>query len=96
MPENIYRAIFNSVNDAILLRDRKTRNILSVNTAFCEMTGYTAHAIKKMRLGWLSEGREQNGKTIEDYFEAAARGEPQLSSGSAERTTAHSSGSNQT
>jgi PAS domain S-box-containing protein len=76
--QDIYRAIFKTVNDAIILRDLKTRKIVDVNRKLCEMTGYTAEEIKKMRPGWFTTLRKQNGKTIADHYGAAARGEPQL------------------
>ena len=45
--QDTYRAIFDNVNDAILLRDLKTMQILDVNSKLCEMTGYTVREIKR-------------------------------------------------
>ena len=77
-PQDIYRAIFDSVNDAIILRDFNTKKIVDVNAKLCEMTGYTAREIKQMGPGWFTTLRKQNGRTVSDHYAAAARGEPQL------------------
>jgi PAS domain S-box-containing protein len=76
--QDIYRAIFDNVNDAIFLRDLKTRQILDVNSKLCEMTGYTAREIKRLPRGWFSARPVQDGKTVASYYEDAANGEPQL------------------
>jgi len=74
----IYHAIFNSVNDAIILRDHKTRRIVDVNKKLCEMTGFTADEIRKLEPGWFTKYIAQNGMTIADHYEGATRGIPQL------------------
>ena len=76
--QDIYRTIFNSVNDAIILRDLKSGKIVDVNRKLCEMTGYTATEIKKMQPGWFTASPVQNRKTIADHYAAAVGGEPQL------------------
>ena len=76
--QDIYRTIFNSVNDAIILRDLKSGKIVDVNRKLCEMTGYTAAEIKKMQPGWFTASPVQNGRTIADHYAAAVGGEPQL------------------
>lgn len=75
---DIYRAIFDNVNDGIILRDLKTKRILDVNRKFCEMTGYTAGEIKSMAPGWFGASPVQDGKTVADHHAEAARGKPQL------------------
>jgi PAS domain S-box-containing protein len=66
------------VNDAIVLRDLETKRIIDVNSKLCEMTGYTAGAIKRMAPGWFSATLVHNGKTVADHYAEAIRGKPQL------------------
>jgi PAS domain S-box-containing protein len=75
--QEIYRAIFDKVNDAILLRDMETMKIVEVNKKLCEMTGYPVAEMKRLPRGWFSASPVQNGKTMDDYYEAA-RSSPQL------------------
>ena len=76
--QDTYRAIFDNVNDAIVLRDLETKRILDVNSKLCEMTGYAAGEMKGMPAGWFSASPVQNGKRLTDYYAKAVRGAPQL------------------
>jgi PAS domain S-box-containing protein len=59
-----YRAIFDGVNDAILIRDIRTGQILEVNHKMTEMYGYTRDEACQMSIGELSAG--EPGYTNED------------------------------
>lgn len=76
--QDIYRAIFDNVNDAIILRDLKTKKIIDVNSRLCEMTGYTLREIRKLPPGWFSSSPIQNGKAIAYYDAGTVQGEQQL------------------
>lgn len=54
--ERRFRMIFNSVNDAISLRDIETGNIIEANDRMCEMYGYSREEFIESRIGALSSG----------------------------------------
>lgn len=51
-----YRAIFNSVNDAIFIHNINTGDIIDVNLKMCEMWGYQPEELKGMDVGDISSG----------------------------------------
>jgi len=54
--EESYRAIFDSAEDAILVRDVDTGAIVDVNPAACRAFGYTRDEFRELDLGALSSG----------------------------------------
>jgi PAS domain S-box-containing protein len=52
--ERRYRGLFESTDDAIVLVDRETRDLLDVNRAACEKYGYTREEMLGMRITDLS------------------------------------------
>jgi len=79
--EENYRAIFNAVNDAIIIRDKDTGNIIDANQKACEMYGYTVEELKSLHLSVedLSAGRPPyTQKDAIEWIRKAAKGEPQL------------------
>ncbi|HEX7191809.1 MAG TPA: ATP-binding protein, partial [Thermoanaerobaculia bacterium] len=57
--EERFLSIFDSVNDAILLRDHETGAILDANERACEMFGYTREEMRQLPVGGLSSGEPQ-------------------------------------
>ncbi len=51
-----FRAIFDSVNDAIFIHDLSTGDIVDVNRRMCEMYGYTREEALRMDVGALGSG----------------------------------------
>ncbi len=54
--ERRFRMIFNSVNDAISLREIDTGRIIEANDRMCEMYGYTREELAQSKIGDLSSG----------------------------------------
>ena len=54
--EESYRAIFDSAEDAILVRDVDTGAIVDVNPAACRAFGYTREEFRELDMGTLSSG----------------------------------------
>ena len=54
--ERRFRMIFNSVNDAISLRDIESGGIIEVNDRMCEMYGYSREEFIESKIGALSSG----------------------------------------
>ena len=54
--EERFRAIFDSINDAIIVQDLEDDAILEVNQKMCEMWGYTRREALEVSLGQLSAG----------------------------------------
>jgi PAS domain S-box-containing protein len=83
--EERFLSIFDSVNDAILLRDHDTGMILDANESACEMFGYTREEMRQLPVGRLSSGeppyttddareRMRNASTgVAELFEWQAR-----------------------
>jgi len=81
MSEANYRAIYNAVNDAIIIRDKDTGNIIDANQKACEMFGYTVEELRNLHLSVenLSAGRPPyTQKDAIEWIKKAAKGEPQL------------------
>jgi len=74
-----YRAIFDSMNDAIFVHDIETGAILDVNQKMCEMYGYTREEASRLIAGATNSDGEQHlrGPALQ-RIGLAARGEPQL------------------
>ncbi|MBI5568695.1 MAG: PAS domain S-box protein [Desulfomonile tiedjei] len=77
--EGSYRGVFDSMNDAILVHDMETGNIVDVNRKMCEMYGYTAQETRNLSVGDISFGQPPYSQ--EDavrWVRKAADGESQL------------------
>jgi PAS domain S-box-containing protein len=71
--EERYRALYNSIRDAILVADTE-RNIIDCNLAFSDLFGYTLDEIKGKKTHHIYESRdeyEQLGEALEEH-----RGDP--------------------
>jgi PAS domain S-box-containing protein len=76
--EERFRAIFNSVNDAIFVHDLESGTILDVNERMCEMYGYTYEEALRLNVEDLSSGEPPyNQKHALKWLEKAAKGKPQ-------------------
>jgi PAS domain S-box-containing protein len=77
--EERFRAIFDSVNDAIFVYDLATGAILDVNRRMCELYGYRREEVRQLDVGALSSGEppytQQDGLEL---IRKAAGGEPQI------------------
>jgi two-component system cell cycle sensor histidine kinase/response regulator CckA len=72
-----YRAIFDSMNDAVFVHDIETGQILDVNKKMCEMYGYTNTEARRLTLGDLSAGeRPYSHEDAQEWIRKAANGEP--------------------
>ena len=77
--EERFRAIFNSVSEAIFVHDLENGNILDVNDRMCEMYGYTYEEALRLDVEDLSSGEPPyNQKGSLKWLEKAAKGKPQL------------------
>jgi PAS domain S-box-containing protein len=76
--EDRFFAIFNSVNDAILIHDVATGAILDVNDKMCEMFGYTREEALMANVGDLSSGIPPYTQEEAVAKVKAATGAPQL------------------
>jgi PAS domain S-box-containing protein len=77
--EERFRAIFDSVNDAIFVHDLPTGAILDVNRRMCELYGWTREQTRQLDVGALSSGEEpytQEGAL--ELISKAAAGTPQV------------------
>jgi PAS domain S-box-containing protein len=76
--EERFRAIFNSVNEAIFVHDPESGTILDVNDRVCEMYGYTYDEALRLDVGELSSGEPPyNQKYALKWLGRAAKGKPQ-------------------
>ena len=77
--EQRFRAIFNSVNDAIFVQEISDGRILEVNQKMCEMYGYIVEEARQLTIEDLSSGiapcRQQD---VIDRWHKTAGGEPQV------------------
>ncbi|MCX5814085.1 MAG: PAS domain S-box protein [Proteobacteria bacterium] len=77
--EEKYRAIFNSVNDAVFIHDLETGAIVDVNNRMCEMYGYTREEALKTSVTDLSSGEPPYAaQDAQKWLYEASTGEPQL------------------
>lgn len=75
---DLFRAIFDAVNDAIFVIEPETGALLDVNLRVCDMFGYTYDEALRQDLGTLSVGL--GTCTLEDaqvFMQKAFEGEPQ-------------------
>jgi PAS domain S-box-containing protein len=73
------RAIFDAVNDAILVHEAATGEILEVNRGMCEMFGYTPEEARQLKVTALCGGAP--GSQLEpalNVLAKAAAGSPQV------------------
>jgi PAS domain S-box-containing protein len=77
--EENYRAIFESVNDAIMIHDARTGRPLDINPKMEELLGYDMGELAQLKIGDWSVGDPDimQEKAMEKIMEAAA-GKPQL------------------
>ncbi|MBI4832915.1 MAG: PAS domain S-box protein [Candidatus Lindowbacteria bacterium] len=74
-----YKAIFDTVNDAIFVHDIETGEILDVNQKMCEMYGYSAEEARRLNVEALSSGEPPyTQRDALCWLEKAAQGAPQL------------------
>ncbi len=74
-----YRAIFDSMNDAIFVHDIETGAIIDVNQKMCEMYGYTREEASRLMAGQMGPTEEQHARELAlRRIGLAAQGEPQL------------------
>ncbi len=77
--EQRFRAIFDSVNDAIFVHELESGRILAVNRRMCEMYGYTSEEACQLTVGELSAGYEPyRQQDALHWLARAAAGESQI------------------
>ncbi len=77
--ENNYRSIFDSANDAIIVRDMDTYSIIDANNKACEIFCYKKEEIKGLPLGSLNTFYEkQDLEKLRAYYDKASKGDNQL------------------
>ena len=95
--ETNYRAIFNTVNDAIFIHDPETGTIQDVNDKMCEMYGYLPEEMRRLNIESVSAGYPPYTQTEAlRWVRRATRGEPSFSNGLPDTKTARSFGSRST
>lgn len=73
-----YRLIFNSISDAIFIRDTASLEIIEVNEYACNLYGYSAPEWIRINLKKLSARQpKENFAIAENYLQLAHHGEPQ-------------------
>jgi len=76
--EQRLQAIYDSVNDGILIQDQESGAILDVNRRLCGWFGYAAEDLLKLDLGRLGLGLwPYTGETAREWSRKAAAGTPQ-------------------
>ena len=74
-----YREIFDAGNDAIIVNDMTTGNILDVNHEMCQMFGYTCEEARQLDIGDLGAGHPPYmQQDAARWIARAAMGEPQF------------------
>ena len=74
-----YRAIFESVNDAIIIRDADTYDIVDCNRKACEMFCYTKEEMVGFRVGALTADTERHpNELLREYYRKSCELEPQI------------------
>jgi len=77
--DDSYRSIFESANDAIIIRDIKTYKIIDANEKACELFCYRKEEITGLGLQAVIPGDQPHEfENIWSRYDKAARGEPQL------------------
>jgi len=76
--EASYRAIFNSVNDAIIIHDINNFSIIEINKYGCEMFACSCEEMIGMGIEKLTCGEEAySKKALAEFFEKASQNKPQ-------------------
>ena len=79
MSEESYRSIFESANDAIIVRDIKTYKLIDANNRACEMFCYSREEMVGMPLqAMIAEDLPHKLQDAWSYYDRAAEGEPQV------------------
>ncbi len=74
-----FRAIYDGVNDAILIIEPKNGMIVDLNNKAEEMVGYSADEVRRLGMSDLSAGDPVAAQAAaEEWIRAAAQGAPQL------------------
>lgn len=74
-----FRAIYDGVNDAILIIDPRDGSIVDLNQRAEEMMGYSADEARRLGMSDLSAGDPGAAQAAAaEWIQAAARGEPQM------------------
>jgi len=77
--EENYRTIFDTANDAFLIHELNTGEILDVNRKACEMYGYTREETRHIDVGAISEGAPPYSQNeAMGWLQKAAAGTPQI------------------
>lgn len=76
--ETTYRAVFESVHDAIFIHDLESGDIVDVNPRMCEMYGYTREEALRLRIGDISAGGDCSDSEAQRLIGLAASGSPQI------------------
>lgn len=77
--EESYHSIFESANDAIIIRDIKNYKVIDANNRACEMFCYNKKGMLGLPLqAMIAESLPHKLKYAWDYYDRAAEGEPQL------------------
>jgi PAS domain S-box-containing protein len=78
MARQAYREVFDAVSDMIAVHDAETGEILEVNKAALDLTGYTREDyMAKQIVGLSPPGEQYSPDRIAAYVKRAAAGEPQ-------------------
>ena len=88
--EERFRAIFDSINDAVFIQDVETGAILDVNSTMCEMYGYSREEVDQLDIQALSSGEVPY--TQQDALEwntKAVAGKPQVFEWMAKNKSGH-------
>jgi len=73
-----YRAIFDAVNDAILIHEVETGDIVDLNRGMCEMFGYSRESAGRLNIADLCGGDSRGAReTLRRLIEKTAGGEMQ-------------------
>lgn len=74
-----YRSIFESANDAIIVRDIKTYKVLDVNNRACELFCYPKEAMIGLDLQAVIPGDNPHAlESVWNHYDKAVQGEPQI------------------
>lgn len=77
--EASYRAIFESANDAIFIRDIKKYEIVDVNDKACEMLCYPKQELLGLGLDAVAVNSDQyNAERLKEIYNKASEGQPQV------------------
>ncbi|MFA6610444.1 MAG: PAS domain S-box protein, partial [Candidatus Omnitrophota bacterium] len=79
LSEASYRAIFDSANDAIVIRDINTFQIIDVNKKACEMFCYPRQEFIGLPMGTITADSSQGTlNKLKHFYDETAKGNPQI------------------